>query len=195
MFLAIYFLIDHGSLSLRGIDEGVYVDGLTELPVTSVEDAMRNLQPGLDARTTASTNLNCQSSRSHGLISVSVISSRRPVDESGRALPGQAIERRSILEIVDLAGSERQKHTGSEGGTLAEASAINGSLSTLARVVAALQQRQINPNTSTAMVPWRDSKLTQLLRRSLSGNARVMIVGAISASSCSGPNLCLRCSS
>ena len=170
------------SLPLRGVDEGVYVDGLSEVPVASVEDAMRKLQPGLDARTTASTAVNCQSSRSHGLISVGVVCSRRVLDSAGRPLAGQAAVRRSVLEIVDLAGSERQKHTAAEGSTLAEASAINGSLSTLARVVAALQARQVNPNTSTAMVPWRDSKLTQLLRRSLSGNSRVMIVGAISAS-------------
>ena len=78
-----------------------------------------------------------------------------------------------MLHLVDLAGSERIAKSEVKGVHLREAQAINKSLSALGDVIASLQQRQQH-------IPYRNSKLTQLLQDSLSGNSKVMMVCNIS---------------
>jgi hypothetical protein len=82
--------------------------------------------------------------------------------------------RQSQLHLVDLAGSERQKDTHASGVRLREACAINQSLSTLGNCIKALVSGQTKP-------PYRESKLTFLLKDSLGGNAKTCIVANVSA--------------
>lgn len=85
----------------------------------------------------------------------------------------------SRLNLIDLAGSERQKDTNTEGSRLREAGNINKSLSTLGNVITALVSVA---NGRQRHVPYRDSKLTFLLRDSLGGNTKTSLIAAINPS-------------
>ncbi|KAJ8792021.1 hypothetical protein J1605_020223 [Eschrichtius robustus] len=141
----------------------LYVPGLTEFQVQSVEDINKVFEFGHTNRTTEFTNLNEHSSRSHALLIVTV----HGVDGStGLRTTGK-------LNLVDLAGSERVGKSGAEGSRLREAQHINKSLSALGDVIAALRSRQ-------GHVPFRNSKLTYLLQDSLSGDSKTLMVVQVS---------------
>ncbi|XP_008573128.1 PREDICTED: kinesin-like protein KIFC3 isoform X2 [Galeopterus variegatus] len=141
----------------------LYVPGLTEFQVRSVDDINKVFEFGHTNRTTEFTNLNEHSSRSHALLIVTV----RGVDGStGLRTTGK-------LNLVDLAGSERVGKSGAEGNRLREAQHINKSLSALGDVIAALRSRQ-------GHVPFRNSKLTYLLQDSLSGDSKTLMVVQVS---------------
>ena len=84
----------------------------------------------------------------------------------------------SKLYLLDLAGSEKSKLAGIEGIRLEESKLINKSLSALGNVIKALTDGQ------NAHVPYRDSKLTKILRESLGGNSKTMMILTCSPSSC-----------
>jgi len=142
----------------RSADGRVEVPDLSKKPVKSIEDVMSLLKLGNSVRSTASTNLNEHSSRSHMVLSVDV--------ESG--LEGEPANK-GILYLVDLAGSERVGKSLVEGAQLKEASHINKSLSALGNVMEALDRK-------ASHVPYRDSKLTYLLQDAVGGNSRTMMV-------------------
>lgn len=85
--------------------------------------------------------------------------------------------RQSKLNLVDLAGSERQAKTGASGQTLEEAKKINASLSALGNVITALVDGK------NKFIPYRDSKLTLLLKASFGGNNKTLMLCALSPSS------------
>ncbi len=89
---------------------------------------------------------------------------------------GKCRSRMCQLHIVDLAGSERQKKTGAEGERLKEAAKINTSLTQLGKVISDLSSKKIH-------VSYRESKMTFLLRDSLGGNSKTVIVANVSPSS------------
>ncbi|XP_074141972.1 kinesin-like protein KIFC3 isoform X5 [Sminthopsis crassicaudata] len=141
----------------------LYVPGLTEFKVQSVEDINRVFEFGHTNRTTEYTNLNEHSSRSHALLIITV----RGTDYStGLRTTGK-------LNLVDLAGSERVGKSGAEGSRLREAQYINKSLSALGDVISALRSRQ-------GHVPFRNSKLTYLLQDSLSGDSKTLMLVQVS---------------
>ncbi|XP_074054832.1 kinesin-like protein KIFC3 isoform X2 [Macrotis lagotis] len=141
----------------------LYVPGLTEFKVQSVEDINRVFEFGHTNRTTEHTNLNEHSSRSHALLIITV----RGTDFStGLRTTGK-------LNLVDLAGSERVGKSGAEGSRLREAQYINKSLSALGDVISALRSRQ-------GHVPFRNSKLTYLLQDSLSGDSKTLMLVQVS---------------
>ncbi|NXJ65268.1 KIFC3 protein, partial [Rostratula benghalensis] len=141
----------------------LYVPGLTELRVQSVEDINKIFEFGHVNRATECTNLNEHSSRSHALLIVTV----RGLDRStGLRTTGK-------LNLVDLAGSERVGRSGAEGSRLREAQHINKSLSALGDVIYALRSRQ-------GHVPFRNSKLTYLLQDSLSGDSKTLMMVQVS---------------
>ncbi|XP_038609950.1 kinesin-like protein KIFC3 isoform X4 [Tachyglossus aculeatus] len=141
----------------------LYVPGLTEFRVQSVEDINKVFEFGHTNRTTEHTNLNEHSSRSHALLIITV----RGVDFStGLRTTGK-------LNLVDLAGSERVGKSGAEGCRLREAQYINKSLSALGDVISALRSRQ-------GHVPFRNSKLTYLLQDSLSGDSKTLMMVQVS---------------
>ena len=149
---------------------GVYVKGLLEIYVSSVEEVYEVMRRGGTARATAATNMNQESSRSH---SIFVITITQKNVETGSAKSGQ-------LFLVDLAGSEKVGKTGASGQTLEEAKKINKSLSALGMVINSLTDGK------STHIPYRDSKLTRILQESLGGNSRTTLIVNCSPSSYNG---------
>ncbi len=146
---------------------GVYVKGLLEIYVSSVQEVYEVMRRGGSARATAATNMNQESSRSH---SIFVITITQKNVETGSAKSGQ-------LFLVDLAGSEKVGKTGASGQTLEEAKKINKSLSALGMVINSLTDGK------STHIPYRDSKLTRILQESLGGNSRTTLIINCSPSS------------
>ncbi|EFN54214.1 hypothetical protein CHLNCDRAFT_10962, partial [Chlorella variabilis] len=134
-------------------------------PPCAAGDVLRLLTKGAAYRHTATTKMNDTSSRSHMVMTCSL--EMRIVEEGAGV-----VRRRSRLSLVDLAGSERQKAADTQGDRLKEAQAINKSLFTLGQVINKLTE-------GSAHVPYRESKLTQLLRESLGGNSRTVIIPTV----------------
>ena len=150
--------------------KGVFVKGLTDVIVETEDQLMAMLDKGLSVRTTASTQMNAESSRSHSIFTVVVEMSTKDL------ISGRDMIRAGKLNLVDLAGSERQKKTGATGNLLKEGAKINLSLSALGNVISALSEGSKNGKH----IPYRDSKLTRLLQDSLGGNTKTLMVAAIS---------------
>ncbi|KAI1079469.1 P-loop containing nucleoside triphosphate hydrolase protein [Whalleya microplaca] len=148
-------------------NRGVYVKGLLEIYVSSVDEVFEVMKRGGNARAVAATNMNQESSRSH---SIFVITISQKNLETGSMKSGQ-------LFLVDLAGSEKVGKTGASGQTLEEAKKINKSLSALGMVINALTDGK------SSHVPYRDSKLTRILQESLGGNSRTTLIINCSPSS------------
>ncbi|PMD21318.1 kinesin heavy chain [Hyaloscypha hepaticicola] len=148
-------------------NRGVYVKGLLEIYVSSVQEVYEVMRRGGSARAVASTNMNAESSRSH---SIFVITITQKNVETGSAKSGQ-------LFLVDLAGSEKVGKTGASGQTLEEAKKINKSLSALGMVINNLTDGK------SSHIPYRDSKLTRILQESLGGNSRTTLIINCSPSS------------
>eukprot|EP01006_Ploeotia_vitrea_P038980 TRINITY_DN66300_c5_g10_i1.p1 TRINITY_DN66300_c5_g10~~TRINITY_DN66300_c5_g10_i1.p1 ORF type:complete len:962 (-),score=537.97 TRINITY_DN66300_c5_g10_i1:95-2980(-) len=151
---------DANYLKIRVTSKGVAVSNLVKVRVRSVDEVSQVLRTGAKNRATGTHDVNARSSRSHGIVVITVKGSD---PDSGR-------ESRGKIYFVDLAGSERQKQTKSSGQTFLEATFINKSLSALGNVMLTLSQ-----NKKNAHVPYRDSKLTQLLQDALGGNSRTMM--------------------
>lgn len=146
---------------------GVYVKGLLEIYVSSVQEVYEVMRRGDAARAVAATNMNQESSRSHSIFVVTI--TQKHV-ETGSAKSGQ-------LFLVDLAGSEKVGKTGASGQTLEEAKKINKSLSALGMVINSLTDGK------SSHIPYRDSKLTRILQESLGGNSRTTLIINCSPSS------------
>jgi len=150
------------SARMREQGQNLYLPDMTETPVTSVQGAMEVMRQGNVNRHVAETRMNRHSSRSHAIFIVSVVNEI----EANRQKFAQ-------LYLVDLAGSERMSKTGVQGKQFGEAVQINKSLLSLGQVIWSLAHKQKH-------VPYRDSKLTQVLRNCLGGNARTAILIAAS---------------
>ncbi|KAH7428263.1 hypothetical protein KP509_10G083700 [Ceratopteris richardii] len=143
---------------------GVEVENLTEYIVKDVYEASQLYLIGSKARATAKTNSNAFSSRSHCLIRITMAS-------YGQSCPYPVL---SKLWLIDLGGSERLLKTDAKGRILEEGKAINLSLSALGDVISALQRRQSH-------IPYRNSKLTQILRDSLGEDAKTIMLVHVSS--------------
>ncbi|KAE8677948.1 Kinesin-4 [Hibiscus syriacus] len=126
--------------------------------VNSTADVLELMSIGLMNRAVGATALNERSSRSHSILTVHV---------RGMDLKTKAVLRGS-LHLVDLAGSERVDRSEATGDRLKEAQHINKSLSALGDVIFALAQKN-------AHIPYRNSKLTQVLQSSLGGQAKTLM--------------------
>ena len=144
----------------------VYVDGLREETVTSVEEVFDLMEAGQMQRKVGVTNMNDRSSRSHTIFRI-IIESMEGANDQDRE--GKAIMV-SHLNLVDLAGSERASQTGSVGERFREGANINKSLMALGQVISKLSEG------SKEHVPFRTSKLTRILKNSLGGNTRTAII-------------------
>ncbi|KAI7732548.1 hypothetical protein M8C21_024154 [Ambrosia artemisiifolia] len=145
---------------------GVLVRGLEEEIVTSASEIFTLLERGSAKRRTAETLLNKQSSRSHSLFSITI-----HIKES--TPEGEELIKCGKLNLVDLAGSENISRSGAREGRAREAGEINKSLLTLGRVINALVEH-------LGHIPYRDSKLTRLLRDSLGGRTKTCIIATVS---------------
>ncbi|KAM9815013.1 kinesin-like protein KIF21A isoform 2-T2 [Syngnathus typhle] len=173
---------------------GIYTVGVTTRTVSSEAEMMQCLKLGALSRTTASTQMNVQSSRSHAIFTihlcqVRVCASPNNQEDGGgdggdnRVSNGNGdMDEYETLSakfhFVDLAGSERLKRTGATGDRAKEGISINCGLLALGNVISALGDR----SKRSSHVPYRDSKLTRLLQDSLGGNSQTVMIACISPS-------------
>ncbi|KAL0797539.1 hypothetical protein Bca101_052713 [Brassica carinata] len=138
--------------------DGINVPDATLVPVSNTSDVIYLMNLGQKNRAVSATAMNDRSSRSHSCLTVHV---------QGRDLTSGATLRGS-MHLVDLAGSERVDKSEVTGDRLKEAQHINKSLSALGDVIASLSQKNNH-------IPYRNSKLTQLLQDSLGGQAKTLM--------------------
>uniref|UniRef100_A0A3B4F9I6 Kinesin-like protein KIF21A n=1 Tax=Pundamilia nyererei TaxID=303518 RepID=A0A3B4F9I6_9CICH len=165
---------------------GIYTVGVTTRTVTSA--MIQCLKLGALSRTTASTQMNVQSSRSHAIFTIHLCQVRVcSPDNNDNATDNRLANDSEIDEFetltakfhfVDLAGSERLKRTGATGDRAKEGISINCGLLALGNVISALGDR----SKRSTHVPYRDSKLTRLLQDSLGGNSQTVMIACISPS-------------
>uniref|UniRef100_A0A8C7SXH7 Kinesin family member 21A n=1 Tax=Oncorhynchus mykiss TaxID=8022 RepID=A0A8C7SXH7_ONCMY len=161
---------------------GIYTVGVTTRTVASEAEMMQCLKLGALSRTTASTQMNVQSSRSHAIFTIHLCQVRVCApDDSVRGIAPINSEFETLtakFHFVDLAGSERLKRTGATGDRAKEGISINCGLLALGNVISALGDR----SKRSTHVPYRDSKLTRLLQDSLGGNSQTVMIACISPS-------------
>lgn len=154
----------------------MFVHGVTELEVHSVEDALNAFHTGQKRKRMGHTILNAESSRSHSVFSIRLV--QAPVDQLGEYIV-QDREKITVsqLSLVDLAGSERTNRTKNTGQRLREAGNINNSLMTLRNCLEIL--RENNMTGVFKKVPYRDSKLTHLFKNFFDGEGHVKMIVCI----------------
>ncbi|XP_075816513.1 kinesin-like protein KIF21A isoform X24 [Microtus pennsylvanicus] len=168
---------------------GIYTVGVTTRTVNTEPEMMQCLKLGALSRTTASTQMNVQSSRSHAIFTIHVCQTRVcPQTEAENATDNKMISESSQMNefetltakfhFVDLAGSERLKRTGATGERAKEGISINCGLLALGNVISALGDK----SKRATHVPYRDSKLTRLLQDSLGGNSQTIMIACVSPS-------------
>ena len=172
--------------------DGVFLAGHNlRIPVTTAEEALQLISKGNKYRVVSATQCNDVSSRSHAILTLHVESESL----AAGANPGDKAVvselRLGKMHLVDLAGSERLALSGAEGGTLLETQNINLSLTALGDVLSALSRNTHASPTSKAgrrgsstvvPVPYRNSKLTHLLKDSLGGNSKTIMIATIRTS-------------
>ncbi|KAJ2858968.1 hypothetical protein GGI22_003141, partial [Coemansia erecta] len=183
----------HGNMVLAGVERK---------SVNCEEDITGYLHQGALSRTTASTDMNRTSSRSHAIFTIHLRQQERkasaiytgsqpspPMSETQMTGLDSGPSIVSKIHFVDLAGSERIKRTGAAGDRAKEGISINAGLLALGNVISALGGATPNGNTSSSgttkrpvHVPYRDSKLTRLLQDSLGGNSQTVMLACISPS-------------
>ncbi|XP_041111674.1 kinesin-like protein KIF27 [Polyodon spathula] len=160
--------------------------GAKESLVKTADEVISLLESGNAARHTGTTQMNEHSSRSHTIFTITVgqEGSKSEADqlhdgepESGPHDSFQLIS--SKFHFVDLAGSERVAKTGNTGERFKESIQINSGLLALGNVISALG----DPKRKSLHVPYRDAKITRILKDSLGGNAKTVMITCISPSS------------
>uniref|UniRef100_A0A674J2V2 Kinesin family member 21A n=1 Tax=Terrapene triunguis TaxID=2587831 RepID=A0A674J2V2_9SAUR len=168
---------------------GIYTVGVTTRTVNGEAEMIQCLKLGALSRTTASTQMNVQSSRSHAIFTIHVCQTRvcsaidtdnvtdnKIISESSQTNEFETLTAK--FHFVDLAGSERLKRTGATGERAKEGISINCGLLALGNVISALGDR----SKKATHVPYRDSKLTRLLQDSLGGNSQTVMIACVSPS-------------
>ncbi|MGH0126900.1 UNVERIFIED_CONTAM: hypothetical protein FKN15_034357 [Acipenser sinensis] len=169
---------------------GIYTVGVTTRTVNTEAEMIQCLKLGALSRTTASTQMNVQSSRSHAIFTIHLCQVRvcataenqdNETDNTIMDGSSQMNEFETLtakFHFVDLAGSERLKRTGATGERAKEGISINCGLLALGNVISALGDK----SKKSSHVPYRDSKLTRLLQDSLGGNSQTVMIACISPS-------------
>ncbi|KAM8801251.1 kinesin-like protein KIF21A isoform 4-T4 [Rhynchonycteris naso] len=168
---------------------GIYTVGVTTRTVNTESEMMQCLKLGALSRTTASTQMNVQSSRSHAIFTIHLCQTRMcPQIDAENSTDNKVISESSEMNefetltakfhFVDLAGSERLKRTGATGERAKEGISINCGLLALGNVISALGDK----SKRATHVPYRDSKLTRLLQDSLGGNSQTIMIACVSPS-------------
>ena len=153
---------------------GVYIEGLNAKLVNGYSDIESWMEIGIGNRTKAATEMNADSSRAHTVLEV-ILTQQRLKEGSKKAQV-----KRSKINLVDLAGSERLGKTGAQGNTMKQGIAINQSLTNLGTVIMALAKN--SELDKPKPVPYRNSKLTHLLKNSLGGNSKTIMIAALAPS-------------
>ncbi|XP_077004689.1 kinesin-like protein KIF27 isoform X2 [Tamandua tetradactyla] len=167
-------------LHIREDEKGnTVIVGAKECQVESEDEVMSLLEMGNAARHTGTTQMNEHSSRSHAIFTITICRVERntEVAEDGPwQCPRHIV---SKFHFVDLAGSERVTKTGNTGERFKESIQINSGLLALGNVISALG----DPRRKSSHVPYRDAKITRLLKDSLGGSAKTVMITCVSPSS------------
>ncbi|CAK9878780.1 unnamed protein product [Sphagnum jensenii] len=152
---------------LEDEDSVFHLRNLSQHLATNEEEALNLLFIGDTNRIISSTPMNMASSRSHCIFTAHIVARKA----------GEDTIRRSKLNLVDLAGSERVWKSGVDGQILREAKYINLSLHFLEQVIVALQER--SHGLPRNHIPYRNSMMTSVLRDSLGGNCRTVMIATV----------------
>ncbi|XP_054784183.1 LOW QUALITY PROTEIN: kinesin-like protein KIN-10B [Prosopis cineraria] len=144
-------------------DGQIHLRGLSQVPIHTMSEFMETFSTAVQRRKVAHTGLNDVSSRSHGVLLISVFNPS--TDGTKGSVCGK-------LNLIDLAGNEDNKRTCNEGIRLQESAKINQSLFALSNVIYAL-------NNNKRRVPYRETKLTRILQDSLGGTSRALMVACL----------------
>ncbi|XP_043811657.1 kinesin-like protein KIN-13B isoform X3 [Manihot esculenta] len=148
----------------------VCIVGLQEYEVSDVESIKDLIEKGNATRSTGTTGANEESSRSHAILQLAI---KRSIDGT-ESKPPRLVGK---LSFIDLAGSERGADTtDNDKQTRMEGAEINKSLLALKECIRAL-------DNDKSHIPFRGSKLTEVLRDSFVGNSRTVMISCISPSS------------
>lgn len=200
-------LANKAKIRLRDSGDETLLGGLNRVEVQDMRDVMQQFRVANSFRSVASTKMNDASSRSHALFLIDIFqidsaamdvlraglgTTSKASSSSGSQMPSIAsfvdefgnpkssvasCVKKSRIALVDLAGSERVKRSGVEGQAMTEAQAINKSLSTLGTVINAMYFQ-------SAHVPFRESKLTKVLKSSfVDKNSRLLLIGQVAPAS------------
>lgn len=156
----------------------VFVLNGVEIEVKSAEEAIELFIKGIKRRRIAHTALNAESSRSHSVFNIKIV--QAPRDADGEVVRDTKFMNVSQLSLVDLAGSERVGRTKNTGDRLKEANSINNSLMVLRNCIDVLRENQ--RSNQTKMVPYRDSKLTQLFKSYFEGQGSIKMTICVNPS-------------
>ncbi|KAK8111657.1 kinesin-like protein Klp5 [Apiospora kogelbergensis] len=160
-----------GLMLREDANAGVTVSGLTSHHPKDVQEVMDMIVQGNEWRTVSPTEANATSSRSHAVLQINVA-------QKDRNAAVNEPHTMATLSIIDLAGSERASATKNRGERLLEGANINKSLLALGSCINAL----CDPRKKNH-VPYRNSKLTRLLKFSLGGNCKTVMIVCVSPSS------------
>lgn len=159
------------------VKNGFFVEDLMVVECTGQEDILSVLHEGMKNRHIGSHELNQDSSRSHSLLTVYLISETKEPDT------GHVFKKYGKISFVDLAGSERLKESKSEGKVMVkETGSINKSLFTLGKVISMLASDKKTLQEKSQYIPYRDSKLTMLLMDSLGGTSKALMIACVTPS-------------
>uniref|UniRef100_A0A7N9ALD6 Kinesin family member 7 n=1 Tax=Mastacembelus armatus TaxID=205130 RepID=A0A7N9ALD6_9TELE len=160
-------------------DKGnIVLCGIKECEVEGLDEVLSLLESGNTARHTGATQMNPNSSRSHTIFTV-YMDKRRGSSRYGTTTSTESQMLSSKFHFVDLAGSERILRTGNTGERLKESIQINSGLLALGNVIGALG----DPKRKGSHIPYRDSKITRILKDSLGGNSKTLMIACVSPSS------------
>ncbi|RMZ77447.1 hypothetical protein DV738_g4437, partial [Chaetothyriales sp. CBS 135597] len=173
---------ERANVQIREDTKGrIFVEGLTSVPVNSIDELLSVLNRGSTIRQTDATAINDRSSRSHAVFTINLRQSRPQAKDNrssvaldSQAGPDSQLAVESKLHFVDLAGSERLKNTGATGNRAREGININAGLAALGKVISQLSSR-----SAPSHVSYRDSKLTRMLQDSLGGNAITYMIACV----------------
>ncbi|NXT73608.1 KIF27 protein, partial [Zapornia atra] len=172
-------------LRIRGDEKGnTVIVGAKEFHVKCADEVISLLESGNAARHTGTTQMNEHSSRSHAIFTISIcqkqsVESQSNPDAAQDSPWKSAPMIASKFHFVDLAGSERVTKTGNTGERFKESVQINTGLLALGNVISALG----DPKRRSVHVPYRDAKITRILKDSLGGNAKTVMITCVSPSS------------
>eukprot|EP01062_Namystynia_karyoxenos_P033004 TRINITY_DN2428_c0_g1_i1.p2 TRINITY_DN2428_c0_g1~~TRINITY_DN2428_c0_g1_i1.p2 ORF type:complete len:754 (+),score=263.10 TRINITY_DN2428_c0_g1_i1:112-2373(+) len=158
---------------------GPFVDGLIKATVKTAEESLGLIARGGRERTTGETLMNAESSRSHAVLQLTITRTEALGEVTKGRKKAVNNVRISRVNLVDLAGSERVQKTQAQGQRLAEAAAINKSLTTLRMVIDTLIDNAKAKAGKVKVPPYRESLLTWILADCFGGNACLRMIATV----------------
>ncbi|CAH0556680.1 unnamed protein product [Brassicogethes aeneus] len=157
-------------------NKNMYVNGVVEVEVKTAQEAFNIFFTGQRRKRMGDTILNAESSRSHSIFNIRIVQlEQQTLNYDGQPMIPEGNHMQiSQISLVDLAGSERTNRTQTTGARLREASAINNSLMSLRNCLEILRENQMKK--SNRLVPYRDTRLTQLFKNYFEGEGSVQMI-------------------